>query len=443
MRAYRFLFAFMAVLLLVAPARADIREVTSRGGIKAWLVEDKSLPLVSLTLSFEGGSALDPAGKEGRATLLAAMLDEGAGELDSKAFQSALAERSISLSFAADEDSLGGVLKTLSSEKANAFALLRLALHSPRFDVDALSRMRDSLIANRQMNLSDPDWIAGQAFEQVAMGTHPYGRAAEGTLTSLRALGRDDLLAAKTQHLVRSRLKIAVVGDMTASELAVVLDQVFADLPQGPDKVDLLRLQLDGAGTTTLVRRDQPQTVIMAGMPGLLREDPDWFTALIANYVLGGDFQSRLMNEVRIKRGLTYGINTALVPYRAGGVLYAMASSDNAKVAEVLQLLRAELGKMSKAGITDSELNEAKTYLTGSFALRFSSSDRIASVLLEIQRLGLPPSYVFNRAKEIDKVTRADVARVAEQLMQPDKLTVVIVGNPEGIEATRTMSVDP
>lgn len=439
----RFLLAFALVLLLPFGAMAQVKEVISRSGVRAWLIEDHSLPLITLNFAFEGGAAIDPAGKDGLSTLLAATLDEGSGDLDSRAFQSALSERSISIGFSADEDALFGSLKTLTREKDNALALLRLALHSPRFDAEAIDRMKDALVARRQYGLSDPQWLASQGFEQLAMAQHPYGRSAGGTVESLRSITRDDLVAAVPQHLVRNRLKISVVGDIAPADLAVVLDQLFGDLPQGIESINLPELKIAGAGETALIARDQPQTVIMAGLPGIKREDPEWFSAMVMNYVLGGDFQSRLMSEIRIKRSLTYGISTALVPYKAGGVFYAMASADNAKVAELMERLREEMRKMAMGGVTEQELAEAKTYLTGSFALRFSSSDNIADVLLEIQRIGLPASYLQQRADLINSVTQGDVARLSEQILKPDAMSVVMVGQPADIVPTRTLSVQP
>lgn len=437
--------ALVIVLALLAPlpALAEVKEVVSRSGVRAWLVEDRALPLISMQFAFEGGAALDGLGKEGMTTLLAAVLDEGAGDLDSRAFQAALEDRSISLGFSADEDALFGSLRMLSREKSNAFALLRLALHQPRFDADAIERMRDALIARRQYGLSDANWLASQGFEQIGLAGHPYGRPAGGTVDSLRGLTRDDLVAAMPQRVVRNRLKIAVVGDISAAELARYLDEVFADLPQGADKPELSELQVQGAGEVVLIERDQPQTVIMAGLPGIKREDPDWFAALIMNYVLGGDFQSRLMSEIRIKRALTYGISSALVPYKAGGVLFAMASADNNKVAELVAQLKEEMRKMAAGGVTENELAEAKTYLTGSFALRFNSSTGIASVLLEIQRLGLSPAYLEERASLINAVSGGDVARLAEILLKPDAMTLIAVGNPDGIDSTRQLTIQP
>lgn len=440
------LFCLVVALLLVAVptlARAEIKEVVSKTGVRAWLIEDHNLPLITLSFAFEGGSALDPAGKEGLSTLLASLLDEGAGDFDSRSFQQALADRSIALGFSADEDALFGQLRTLSRERDNAFNLLRLALHTPRFDADAIGRMRDALIAQRHYGLGDPNWLASQSFEQVALGDHPYGRPAGGTVASLSSITHDDLVAAVPQHVVKNRLRLAVVGDITPAALATMLDQVFGDLPVGADLITLPPVAVGAAGETVLVQRDQPQTVLLAGLPGIKREDPDWFSALTMNYILGGDFQSRLMSEIRIRRGLTYGISTALVPYKAGGVFYAMASADNAKVAELLASLKDEMQKLVKDGVTDTELSEAKTYLTGAFALRFNSSAGIANVLLEVQRLGLPPAYLQERGKLIEAVTSADVSRLAAQLVKPDAMTTVLVGRPENITPTRTVSIQP
>lgn len=437
------LVALSFVMLLPSLAQADIRDVTSKGGVKAWLVEDHTLPLISISFAFEGGAAIDPNGQEGVSTLLAATMDEGAGDLDSKAFQTALAERSISLGFSADQDAIFGKLKMPRAEKDNAVALMRLALHAPRFDQEAIDRMRDSLITNRQYGMSDPDWLAGQGLARIAMKGHPYGRPTDGTLSSLRSLSKAHLVEAFKAHIVRNRVKIAVVGDISPSELALVLDYLFGDLPEGAAEVDVPAFKPTGRGTVALIEKNQPQTVLLATTQGLTRDDPDWFAALISSYVLGGDFQSRLMNEIRVKRGLTYGISAGLQPFKTGGLFTISSSSDNAKTAEVLSLLQEEMRKMAKSGVTDSELADAKTYLTGSFALRFSSSSRIADVLLDIQRLGFPATYVTTRAKEIAKVTKADVARVAEWLMVPEDFAIVLVGAPEKMSPTETLSVTP
>jgi len=427
----------------LASAAGTVQVVTSRSGISAWLMEDHSLPLISLRFAIEGGAALDPEGKEGLSRLLASMLDEGAGDLDSRAFQSALSELAISLGFSADEDAVFGHLKALSPEKDNALALLRLALHQPRFDADALARMKDALVTERQLSLSDANWLASQGFEQVAMVGHPYSRPAGGTMASLANLTREDLVAAATERLVRSRLKVVVYGDITPTELANALDNVFGDLPEGAASVSLPELAIAAPGQVALIERDQPQTVLLMGAPGLKRTDPDWFAALIANYVLGGDFQSRLMQEIRIKRGLTYGVSSALVPSKAGGVLYAMASADNAKVAELVEQVRAEFKRLAMGSITPAELADARNYLTNSFALRFDSSSSITNVMLDTYRLGFKPDYLETRASEIAAVTEGDIARVAERLFAPENLAIVAVGRPEGLLPTQTLTIAP
>lgn len=433
----------LLLILLPFSAHAAVTEVTTKTGLKAWLLEDHSLPIITMSFAFDGGAALDIADKEGLSTLLASTLDEGAGDMPSRAFQAALSERSISLSFSADEDAIYGNLKSLTAEQANAFGLLRMALRQPRFDDEAVSRMKEAMISRRQYGLGDPNWLASQAFEEIALSGHPYGAAAGGTLASIAGLGKTDLDTAAKTRLVRDRLSIAVVGDITPADLARRLDEAFGDLPEAHARIELPELKVQGAGEVALIERNQPQTMLLIGAPGVRREDPDWFPALAMSYILGGDFQSRLMNEIRIRRGLTYGISTALVPHKAGGVLYAMASADNAKVGELLQSFKDEWRRMAEGGVTDQELADAKTYLTGAFALQFGESDGIASVLLEVQRLGFPATYLETRADQINAVTSADVARVAANLLKTENLTIIAVGKPEGITPTRTMSIKP
>lgn len=429
----------LGALLAAPPARAiDIVEVTSPGGIKAWLVQDRTAPVISLSLAFLGGAALDPADKEGLAQFTAALLDEGAGDLDSEAFKSRLDEIAASLSFDAGLDRLGGSLRTLRDNRAEAFELLRLALTAPRFDEAAVARIRDQMLASLRLDEQRPGRIAGRALQEAVFGSHPYARPGDGTPQSVAAITTADIRAAAKRLLARDRLTLSVVGDISPEELAPLLDSTFGGLPAGGEQVPVPPWQPGRSkGRTIVIERPIPQSVVAMAQPGIQRDDPDWFAATIMNYVLGGgSFNSRLMEEVREKRGLAYGVSTGLWPYRQAGLIGGQVATANERVAESLKIIRAEWRRMAEQGITGQELADAKTYLTGSFALNFDSTSSIASVLQSIQFDELGIDYLDRRAGLIEKVTLEDVRRVAKRLLHEDQLVVVIVGQPVGVSST-------
>jgi zinc protease len=429
-------FLFLTLLLLFATAtRADaveIERVVSPGGIEAWLVPDPKVPLLSIEFSFEGGSAADPAGKEGLANLLSTLLDEGAGPYDSGEFQRRLNDNAISLGFDARADAFYGSLKTLNETRGEAVELLRLALSEPRFDDDAVERMRAATTARIRRSLADPDYVARTAFYEVAYPGHPYGRRTLGTLESVAAIGAGDLRAFVAGRFARDNLTVGVSGDITAEELGPLLDRVFGALPERSEPLEVEDRPPGAGGRTLVVERPIGQSIILMGQPGVKRDDPDWFPALVMNYVLGGGgFGSRLMEEIREKRGLTYGVYSHLVPFRSSALMMASGSTANANAGEMVALMKAQWRRMREEGLSEAELADAKTYLTGSFPLQFTSTDSIAAILLQMQRDGLGIDYLDRRNALIEAVTLEQVNALARRLLAPDALLTVVVGRPE------------
>ncbi len=415
----------------------QIERVVSAGGIEAWLAEDHSLPVISLSLLLRGGAALDPAGKEGLAVMTAGLLDEGAGDLDSGAFQQRLADLAITLRFNASLDTFEGTLRTLSENRDQAFSLLRMALNAPRFDDEPVTRIRNQILTGLAMTESDPGEIADKVWSRAAFPDHPYGRPSEGTKAGVAAITTDDLRGFVERRLGRDRLIIGVAGDITADELSPLLDSVFGSLPERAAPFDLPQAQVAGGGVI-VVEEDIPQSTVRFGENGIKRDDPDYFAARLLNYTLGGGgFSSRLTEEVREKRGLAYSVYSYLQPMAQGGLVSGGVGTDNARVAESLDLIREEWRRMADDGVSADELRDAKTYLTGSFPLRLSSTGRIASMLTTLQYLDLSIDYLDRREELIHSVTLDDTRRVAERLLHADDLLVVVVGKPEGVTATR------
>ncbi|WP_181699381.1 M16 family metallopeptidase [Chthonobacter albigriseus] len=421
---------FVAVLPLQALA-TEVQEVVSPGGIRAWLVSDDTVPLIAMDFAFRGGTAQDPDGKPGVANLLSGLIDEGAGDLDSAEFQRRMEAIALRMGFDADRDAFQGSVATLAARRDEAFELVALAITRPRLDPEPIDRMRSQIAAGLRSQQTDPDWIASRLFMEKTFPDHPYGRPSDGTPESLAAITRDDLSAFHAATFAQDNLVVGVVGAISAEELAPLLDKTFGGLP----KTSRLKPVADVApvvGERITGTLPNPQTVIRFGAPGVKRMDPDFMAAYVMNHILGGGtFSSRLYNEIREKRGLAYSVWSGVVSYRHAGLFMAGTSTGAAQADQTVELMRAELQKMAAEGPTEKELADAKTYLTGNYALRFDASGKIAEQLVGLQLEGLPIDYFATRNQLVEAVTLEQVKAVAAKMLA-GPLTVVTVGPPQG-----------
>ena len=430
--------AIATVLTLLAlPAHAiEIQDVTSPKGIKAWLVQDDSIPFVALDIQFKGGASMDAPEKRGAINLMTALLEEGAGKRDSTQFAQAVEDLGARISFDADDDTLSVGFRALSENRDEAADLLALALTQPRFDESAVQRVRAQVQAVIRSEATDPNSIAAKELARQAWGDHPYASSLNGTEESVAKLTRQDLVAAKNRVLARDRVVVGAAGDISPEELGLLLDRILGGLPEAataplPDKAEL---QLSGG--TTVIDWDSPQTVVSFAGPGIAIDDPDYFAAFVANHILGGGgFSSRLMTEVREKRGLTYGVGTALATGLFGQSWQGGMAGGNDTTGQAVDLIRQEWAGMAE-GVTEKELTDAKTYLTGEYPLRFDGNGRIAAILAGMQLIGFPIDYINTRNDKVEAVTAEDVARVSKRLLDPAQLRFVLVGRPEGVEST-------
>lgn len=433
------IFAAVCLTILATTARAeiDIKEVTSPGGINAWVVEEPSIPFVALELRFRGGASLDLPGKRGATNLMTALLEEGSGDMAAQEFQATLEDLAASLSFRAFDDSIAVSARFLTENKEDVIALLRQALIEPRFDQDALERVRAQVISGIASDEKSPNAIARSAFNAAAFGDHPYGSTTDGTVESVNALTRQDMFDAHRNALVRDRLYVSVVGDTTAETVGALLDDLLGELPvEGPPLPENVAFGLEGG--ITVVDFETPQAVAFFGHSGIKRDDEDFFAAFVVNHVLGaGGFESRLMTEVREKRGLTYGISSFLVPKFHAEMMLGTVASSNETIAEAIDVTRDEWARMAAEGMTAEELAVAKTYLTGEYPLRFDGNAEIAKIMVGMQMIGLTPEYVVNRNDFVNAVTLEDANRVAAALLRPEDLHFVVVGKPVGLENTQ------
>lgn len=433
----RYIFAALLTLYAAsAQAQMEIQEVTSPGGIDAWLVQEESIPFVALEIVIDGGASLDMPGKRGATNLMMALLEEGSGDLTAREFQATLEGIAASFGFTAYDDSISISATFLTENRDEAVALLRDALTDPRFDEDAIERVRAQVQSIIRSDAQDPNSIANATFDAAAFGDHPYGSSIDGTAETVAALTQADLFEAHQNALVKSRIYVGAAGDISAEELGALMDDLLGDLPQdGPALPTRVEFGLDGG--TTVVQFDTPQSVALFGHAGIERDDDDFFAAYLLNEILGGrGVESRLMYEVREKRGLTYGISTYLVPKTSSEIYLGSVASANATMAEVIDVVRAEWALLADVGVSAEELAQAKTYLTGAYPLRFDGNAKIAGILASMQWTQLTPDYIVNRNDFVNAVTLDDINRVAADLLDPEGLHFVVVGQPDGLETS-------
>jgi zinc protease len=432
---------FVLTLFLLAaalPARAGVEviEITTPGGLDAWLVEDHSIPFVALEVRFRGGASLDAPDARGATNLMVALLEEGAGERDARAFTQATEELAARFGYSVSDDAVSVSARFLTENRAASVDLLRDSLIAPRFDEDAIERVRAQVLSGLRSDETNPRDIASREAARLIYGAHPYGSKQEGTPESVAALTREDILAAHRAAMTRDRVYISAVGDITAQELGALLDHLLGDLPETgaplPPRADLTL-----PGGVKLVDFATPQSVALFAQPGLDRHHPDFFAAFILNHILGGGgFESRLMTEVREKRGLTYGVYSYIADRDAAEVWTGSVASANDRVAEAIAVIRAEWARLRDEGVTAEELENAKTYLTGAYPLRFDGNGTIASIAVGMQMDGLPTDYIVKRNDMVNAVTLDEINRVAREWLDPEALTFVVVGQPEGLEST-------
>lgn len=433
----RFIFAAALSLTAVsAQAEMEIQEITSPDGIEAWLVEEESIPFIALEIVFDGGATLEDPAKRGATNLMMALLEEGSADLGAREFQEAREALAASFGFNAYDDSVAVSAQFLTENSDEAIALLRAALVEPRFDEEAIERVRAQVQANLRSDAQSPNTIAGQTFDAAAFGDHPYGSSLDGTAETVAALTRDDLLQAHQDALVKSRVYVGASGDISAEELGELIDALLGDLPMdGPPIPDRVEFGLEGG--TTVVPFETPQSVALFGHAGIERDDDDFFAAFILNEILGGSgVESRLMREVREKRGLTYGVYSYLVPKDLSEMYLGQVASANDRIGEAIEVIRDEWALLAENGVTQEELDTAKTYLTGAYPLRFDGNAEIAGILVGMQSVGLSTDYVANRNDFVNAVTLDDINRVAAELLDPDGLHFVVVGQPVGLESS-------
>jgi zinc protease len=422
----------LVVIAMVAPASAaEVKSLDLGKNVQVWLAEDHTLPIVSLSVSFPAGSAYDPAGKAGLASFAASLIDEGAGGMNARAFHGALADRAIQFNVNVERDYMVVGITSLSENLPEALRLLQTALLHPRFDNDAVTRVRAQIVQGLEQGESQPPTVARRAFTRAFFGDHAYAHPVDGEISTITAITPEDLRGFARAHWVKGGLKIAIAGDISAVAASKLLGDTFKPVSGAtpPPLPQVGRLGQPGVHVTAMA---VPQPTILFGLPGIMRADPDFIPGYVANYIVGGGgFSSRLTDEVRVKRGLTYGVSTALTAMNRASVMQGSVATRANAVRQTIQVVKDTLARFAAEGPTQAELDDAKTYLTGSFPIAFASNAGTAAQLSTFQRQGLDAGYVARRNGLIQAVTLDDVKRVAKKLFDPARLTVVVAGSPQ------------
>lgn len=435
----KFLIAVCSILILLTKplyAELNIQELTSQNGTKFWLAQEKSIPFVSLEIRFRGGTSMDDNKTRGAVSFMTAMLEEGAGELDAQAFSKARDSIAASFNFDVSRDNLSVSARFLSDTREEAIQLLKQALTTPRFDKEAMERVRKQIISIIASNQKNQNKIAQSKLYELTFPDHIYSSSGLGSTDKITLLNGNDLRQAHKVAITRDRISVSIVGDISEIQAIEMLDELLENLPNSskllPKRV---RANLDLG--TVLVDYPSPQSVAFFTFKGISRTDQDFFAAFVMNHILGGGgFNSRLMKKIREERGLTYSVNTSLAQYDHAELYLGMFQSSNDKISEAIGILKKEIALLANNGVNQEELEEAKKFLIGAYPLRFDGNVRIANILAGMQFMGLDKEYIKLRNVMVSGVTSEDVARVAKRLLSSKEFTLVVVGKPEGLKAS-------
>lgn len=431
------------VVCSVSNATLKIQSWTLDNGARVLFVENHSIPILDLSVTFDAGARRDPAGKSGTAAMTLAMLARGIqkenaeqGKNDS---ESALSEAQISDQFAdtaaqrggdLDDDKAGMSLRTLVSEQDISVPLFARLIAQPSFPAALLARDKARTIADIKESLTRPQAIASRAFARLLYGTHPY--ATQPTVASIEAITRDDLLAFHATHYVANHAVIAMIGDITRAQAQQIADELTRRLPQGATLPALPAVQ-QLKSEEERIAHPASQAHILIGMPGYERHDPDHFALTVGNYILGGGgFVSRLTQQVRVKRGLTYGVYSYFDPMLQRGPFQISLQTKKTQADQALQVVRSTLADFLRDGPTDAEVQAAKDNLIGGFALRIDNNRKILGNIAGIGFYNLPLDYLDTWTKHIAQVSTADVKAAFNRKVQMDHLSTVIVGGSAG-----------
>lgn len=429
MKALKSLISLLLVLAAqLAQAGPAIESWQTTSGARVLFVENHVLPIVDIQVDFAAGTAHEVEGRAGVAPLTRALLELGAAGMDETQIASRIADVGAQLSGGVDMDRASVVLRTLAmtDKRGPAVELLRAILTRPQFPAEVFNREKARSVATLKEALTRPETIASRAFWSAMYSSHPYGRYA--TPQSLTALERADVLAFHAANYTAPRAIVTIVGDLARAQAEAVAEELTAALPSAPGMTALATPELP-AVREQRISHPAAQAHLLLGLPALSRGDPDFFPLVVGNYSLGGGgFVSRLMKEVRDKRGLAYSVHSYFHPLAQLGPFQIGLQTKQAQADEALALTRTVLDAFVVQGPSEVELQAAKQNLIGSFPLRLDSNRKLLESVAVIGFYGLPLDYLDRYPENIDRVTVSDVKAAFARRVRLGHLVTVIVG---------------
>jgi zinc protease len=400
--------------------------ITYPNGLTLLVVERHELPLVAINAVVKAGAVNDPAGKAGLASLTADLLKRGTTRRTAPQIAEAIDSVGGSLTTGAGSDTAAAGVNVLTKDLDLGLDLLSDVLLHPAFKADELKKLEEEEVAALKSSLDDPNDVVKRAMRQAVLAGNPYGRPT--TVTSVGSVSVADVQRFYQAFYRPNNTIVSVVGDITPAQARVKLNKVLGAWARGTVKPAAVPALKPLAGRkVVLVDMDVNQSFIMLGHPGVKRNNPDYFPLLVLNFILGGDFTSRLNMSIRDKQGLAYGAGSSFTMLRDAGYFTAHLNTRTATTAKALDSLLVEIRGIQTGQVTPEELSTAKAYLTGSFPLRFETNSQLASELVNMEIHGLPADYLATYRDRVGAVTAADVQRVAKQYLHPGDYDLVVV----------------
>jgi len=419
---------FMSVAVASIP---KVEEVESKGGYKLWMIEDNYLPIVSIKLVFKNsGTAYDTEGKKGLAHMVTGLLDEGAGGISSFDYRKKLESLATTISFDVDEDNFYVNVKTLKDNLEETLKLLNLTLTKPNLKPEIIERIRNQILVIIQKKQESPQYVASKKFKEAVLGSHPYSRTKYGVPKAVRSITREDIVAYVNDNFSKENIIISVVGDVKKSKIRKLLDNHLKLKDERKDVISLPPVKVKNEEQYIKISKSIPQSVVYFGSEGIKRSDKDFYPAYIMNHILGGGgFESRLMDTVREKNGLAYSVYSYLSTYNKAGLFVGYVGTDVKKVDKSIKLIKKELKKLYKDGVTEKELNDAKDYLVNSYPLKMTKNENLAAYLSVMQSENLGIDFLEKRNDYVRSVTAQQIKAAAKDLLDVGKMTFVVVGD--------------
>lgn len=436
------LFLLFAFLFFISCSYAlEVKKKTLENGLVLMVVERHNLPVVKVSIGIDAGNLHEPAEKAGLANLTASLLTEGTKNRTAQEISEEIEFVGGDVGASGGDDYISASLSILKKDVDLGFELLADIILNPVFPEDEFEKKRERIKAGLKAQEEDPGFVASKNFQKALFGDHPYGRLVTGTAETLDRIRRNDLRDFHAQYYVPNNAVMAVVGDISSDEVEKLIEKHFVSwMKKDLNKNVLPPLDTAKEKKTITVDKDLTQATVILGHVGVSRSDPDYYKLSVMNYILGsGGFASRLMQNIREDRGLVYSIYSHFSADKYGGSFQVVLQTKNESANEAIEEVLKEIRRIRTAPVSDAELSDAQSFLTGSFPMRIETSSRIAGFLVAVEYYGLGVDYIDNYPGFINNITKADVLEAAKKYLDPENFILVVVADQEKTELKETL----